>query len=182
LNKAGTVETLVQGNGSFRPTSGIRTQNGLNVLDFDGSDLMVCASIATVTQPYTVYLAYAHDTTGTTYVVDGTTAGGRAGFLISTTWQLFAGNLLNTGDAPDTNFNIWKLEFNGGSSKVYLNGVEVGSGNAGTQVPVGLTIGSVFSAGFYLNGAFGEYVRKNGLVTGSDDEDMMNYLMSKWGV
>lgn len=178
-DKSGNAEHLTQGTGSNRPTTGTRTQNSLNVLDFT-NDRLVNSSIAAVTQPYTVYLAYAHDSTGTQYVIDGTTSGGRAGLLISTTWQTFAGNLLNTGDSPNTNFNIWKLVFNGVSSEVYLNGTLIGSGNAGTQVPAGLVIGSDWSASFFFDGIFGEYVRLGGNITGADDTSMTDYLTGKW--
>lgn len=177
-DKSGNLYHLTQGTGSLRPTTGTRTLWNLNALDFT-VDRLTVASIGTVTQPYTVYITAAYDvTTGSQYMFDGTTAGGRAGFyMTTTTLRATAGTQISgTAGGADTSPHVFKIFFNGASSTIGVDGSTVGTGNANTQVPVGFVLGQDYSTTFSFDGLIRECVIIDGAVTGTDDTNMQTYM------
>lgn len=82
-DKSGNAYNLTQGTNSFRPQSGTRTQNGLNMLDYDGGDLLQAATASDWTFMHnatgcTVFMAMFIDNVATNmYMID--TTGGTSG-------------------------------------------------------------------------------------------------------
>jgi hypothetical protein len=60
---SGNTRHVTQGTAGAKPTTGSRTQNGLNVLDFDGGDTLTIGSISFGVTNWTVYFVGGEDTT-----------------------------------------------------------------------------------------------------------------------
>lgn len=180
-DKSGNGNTFTSTTTS-RPTTAARTQNGLNVLDFDGGDHMVMSSFgATESQVNTLYIAGVFDSTaGSQYMVDGIDLLNRNGLLITASnFTALSGSFL-IHSAADTLFHIFKVVYNSTSSIIGVDGSDV-SGNAGTQGTNGLTIGKAYNLIFPMNGAIGEVLFFNAALSAGDEANLVSYL-SRWGV
>lgn len=177
-DKSGNGNTF-SSTGTNRPTTASRTQNSLNVLDFDGGDHMVMASFGLESQVNTLYVAGVFDTTaGSQYMVDGIDVSNRNGLLItSTNFTALAGSF-GTYGAADTSFHIFKVEFNGASTVFGVDGSD-STVNAGTQGTNGLTIGKAYNLIFPMNGAIGEILFFNAALSAGDETNIETYL-SRW--
>ena len=77
-DKSASGYTFTQGTAAYRPQSGTRTQNGLNVLDFGTNDLLQCTSAASNWvflndgSDYTIVTAFKADSTSTTHFLSST--------------------------------------------------------------------------------------------------------------
>ena len=180
-DKSGNGNTFSQGTGTNRPTTGTRTQNSLNVLDFDGNDSMSMASFGGAEgQPNTLYVAGVFDLlTSNRYMVDGIDAGNREALLVtSSNFTALAPFPFLTHGAADTNFHIFKIVFNGASTIIGVDGSDI-TGNAGAGAIDGLTIGSAYNNLSYMNGAIGEVVFCNAALSAGDEASLETYL-SRW--
>lgn len=180
-DKSGNNHTFTQGTGANRPTTGTRTQNSLNVLDFNTGDRMAMSAFpSTEAQVNTIYIAAAFDSTaGSQYMIDGIDAANRNGLLItSSNFTALSGAFLTHG-AADTSFHIFKIVYNGGASVVGVDGSDT-TGNAGTQGTNGLTIGAAYNGIFGANGIIGEVLFFNDSLSAGDELSIETYL-ARWG-
>src|SRR5207253_147257 len=60
-DKSGNARHLTQATGSLQPITGTRTQNGLNVIDFDGVDDYMDSPSFSVSQPFTEFVVSLSD-------------------------------------------------------------------------------------------------------------------------
>lgn len=180
--KSGNGYDLTQGTGGAQPTTGTRTQNSLNVLDFD-NDYLASAGVA-VSQPFSVLAVAKYDVTnadgrifstnGGTDVQGGDASGGYGRFM-------FAGSIF-AGSAEDTSPHYYTYTFNGASSSIRVDGGVDGSGNAGTSNLNGLGVGARKNAGdLSLNGVIGEILIYSSLST-TDRDALEAYLAAKWAI
>ncbi len=106
---------------------------------------------------------------------------GFVGFASSTLWQIGSGGMGISVGTVDSNTHIFYAEYNGGSSKLYIDGSLAVSGNAGAGVVGGN--GALFNTIGGGNGgdvAIGELLVGNGTNTGADITAEYDRLVAKW--
>lgn len=178
-DKSGLGRHLTQDTPARQPATGLRTQNSLNVIDFNG-DTIQSAAFTEEAQVNTVYIAGVFDVTTTQYMLDSLGASSRNAMLLhSSNYNMLSGGSFAAGAAADTSFHIFKMVFDGSSSVLGVDGVDTTGLNPGTNGTDGVILGSDRSPGFFLNGAIGEVVRVNGAVTAGDETNILAYLQ-RW--
>lgn len=176
-DKSSFGRDLTQGTGIRQPQTGTRTQNSLNVIDFNG-DILASSAFTEETQVNTVYIAGVFDTTSNQYMLDGLGASTRNGFLVlSSNYNLLAGSF-GAGAAADTSFHIFKLVYDSTSSIMGVDGTDA-TVSAGTQGTDGVVIGASKDTAFFLNGAIGEILRFDGALSAGDEANVEAYLQ-RW--
>ena len=185
-DKSGNGYHVAQGTSANQPTTGTRTVNGLNVIDFDGSnDSLVDADGPTFSQPNTIIVvAEFDDVSGINNVVDGRINAQRnllrAG---SNNFLMYAGSVLSGGSPVTATPYAMVATFDGVSSSLRVNGSTVLTGNVGTQDFASIRIGAEFDGvGQELDGAVGEIIIVNGTLTAQQIADTETYLADKWGI
>lgn len=171
---------VTQGTAAWKPTTGTRTQNGKNVLDFDGNDYLSVA--VTVSQPWTVYVFHASDDPGAgQYQFFGQYAGSMPTFYIEgNVYKLYAGSVVTSAIAETSAFRFAAAVANGASSKGYVDGSTF-TGSAGATGLPGFNIGS-FSGGLVgLDGVIGEVIVCSGAHSDATVAQVRTYAQAKWG-
>lgn len=191
-DKSGNGYNATQGTGANQPTTGTRTQNGLNVIDFDGSnDFMTGATgiLSVSNGNNSIYVVAACDTTNNYFPMF-------LGYGGSNLWGLYMANsasvfwaLHNTfASRPtitwtrDTNPHVHALRRNGGSFNYYLDGTLTGA--TGTAVNTGVTslrIGLDDGGTRPANGILMELVVYDNDIGSTNDAALVSYLRGKWG-
>ena len=149
-DKSGNGNHVLQATSGAKPTYSTTGINSGPCLTFDGGDALQLAAFVggAETQPNTVIVVGQYgDTVGGYCFVDG--VGGGRHFLYDTAgnWHIYAGTELNSGDAIDSSLHLFAAVYNGASSKLYLDGTEISSGDTGAESMGGITIGMRFSLG-----------------------------------
>lgn len=173
--------------GTRKPMTGTRTQNGLNVLDFDGSnDDMLNASV-NFSQPTTQFVVAIVDASDEVRsITDG--ASGRQSIVIgkvgATEDNIYAGTQLFAGSGATV--GAWvaiSAVFNGGSSQFWRDGTSAASGSAGSQALTQLYVMSNRGAGgsFFTDGGLAEVIIYDSALSDGDRESVEAYLATKWG-
>ena len=116
-DKSGNAHHVSQATAGAEPTTGTRTQNGRNVLDFDGGDSLVGS--LTLAQPLTMLAVFARDADSTTRVL---TSGGTA--------VQFGGGLNTSGSLSSDGAFVY------GASAFLVGGTEPPAGVFGVAVGV----------------------------------------------
>ena len=183
-DKSGSNLDLVQATAANQPTSGTRTLNGLNVLDFDGSDWMRPAALSNITQPNTIFTVFDNDNAAVTaYLVDGFgNAATRHTFHFAFGgYSIFAGSSLLAGTV-DTNPHISRSVYDGASSNLFIDGVSTITGNAGSNSFDMITLGARIDNSSPFDGAIAEIIVVDGTLTAGEIADTEQYLANKWGI
>ena len=184
-DKSGKGRDLTQSIGAQQPTTGTRTLNGLNVLDFD-SDTMQATYGTSISQPLTIFgIAQNDDPTAISYLWAGDSLARNSGLF-------FLGNVgrhrINSGAdlqwfvAPDGNVNLYRATYNGTATSFAINGDVKITGDAGTDSPTGLTVGTDPEKNYPFNGVVGELIVVGGALTAGQISDTETYLADKWGI
>ena len=187
-DKSGNGNHPVQATAAAQPSSGTRTLNSLNVLDFDGTADYLQVLGDTLTQPYTVYAVIDTDSTTTAgYVLDGSSAGNRAGIrtLNNTTLTYinpaYSMTVTSTLD-PGIVSGVW----NGAASKTrWVTSTDERDGTwTTTSVDIQLiTLGTFQGAtGAFFDGAIAEVIVIDRLLSASEAAATEQYLSDKWGI
>jgi len=177
-DKSGNDNHVTQDTGSKQPTTGTRTQNGLNVLDFDGNDEM--NKVFAVSQPYSVFaVAKSDDASGTRFFFGNSDSSpliylGHYGSF----WRWYVGAQVN-GSATDTNYHLFSAVADGATSitEMWLDGTSEGTA-AGTFDLEGVTIGE--SSGFW-DGTVSEVILLGSHPSDAERQKVEGYLAWKWG-
>lgn len=188
-DKSGNSRTVSQGTASLRPNSETRTINGLNVLDFDGTDDHLITNLnLTQAQPFTIFAVFATDI-ATPSVADDVvygldTSGPQFGPATTTDWFIWAGTAAIKGGTPDTNAHTSSAVFNGASSQLWVDGTSIVTGNPGT---LGLSTGEIgigrYEAGAAdqsFNGVIGEVIAYAAALSTTNRQRVEGYLKQKW--
>lgn len=193
LNSVGLTATTTQ-----RPTTNSRTQNGLNVLDFNGSsNYMTFSTNDLVDTPFTVFIVAQVDDTTQQNILGrqtGPVAGQwtlvkNGGFAIFQTYA-FGALLPATGTVKtfNTNTNIHCTYLEDGSALQYQLNNDTPSSDTNTlsgydnSVATALVLGASPGGGNYLDGAVCEIITFSGILSSSDRTEIATYLNNKWGV
>lgn len=148
-NGGSTTGNPVQATGSRQPTYN-QTVAGLNnrgAWTFDGARALL-AAITDIAQPYCMVAVVKLAATGTARAVMGLTAGGGSRLGTTTSaWIMNAGTGLTAG-TPDTNAHVLEAVVDGASSKLFVDGTQIGStGNAGAGALADFLIGATATTG-----------------------------------
>jgi len=176
-DKSGNANHVSNGTASGQPTTGTRTINSLNVLDFDGGDVL--EATFSLSQPYTSFVVTENDATGANAYVLTSSSPISGISWISSKWQLFAGSLL--AGAVDAGPAITAGVFNGASSEIRVSGT-TNSGNAGTNDMGNLMVGARGVADLNYDGGIAEALIYSGALSATDIEALELHLAAKWGI
>lgn len=186
-DKSGSSRDAIQGTGAKQPTTNATTQNGRNTLDFDGSsDYMISTYGITLAQPTTIFfVGKLADTNGGDYFVDGIIVSQRQLlFALSgtLTYGFYSGNTVDSGVAITTNYTLQTVEYNGASSKMYIDGNLAVTGDAFGLPATGLTIGSDVTNGFFFQGSIAEIIIYDRILSTAERQAVDNYVNNKWSI
>lgn len=198
-DKSGNGFHVSQGTALFRPTTGTRTQNGRNLIDFDGTNDSLSRAIADTTS----YLANKNAATilcamlfeAGNYLTAYTTASGSAPLLGLKAEGGTIGKMRNadgsfytaTGNIVAGNFGIVALRVQRNAvPTLYNNGtLRTISGTATDFAFTPVTnqeicLGSL-NVGFgYFNGCIGDHITYDRYLSNAELNQDANYLKAKW--
>lgn len=188
-DKSGNGRHLLQGTGSAQPTTGSRTQNGLNVIDFDGaSDFMDTSATFDYGHQWTVFLVVLSDdgADGTAQsLVRGNSSTQRGVVTKQTTnvWRMNSGANLDRG-TPNTSPVLLTCRFNGAGSSLRINGVQSGAtGDAGNNTALDdFRVGANQTPANFWDGWMGELIGYAAALSSDDMGTVESHLQVKWGL
>jgi len=193
-DKSGNGNHVMQGTSTARPTTASRTLNGLNVIDFDGSnDELLDTTFASLSSlNLSIFAVQQHDRLD----VQSMTAWGLGrntiedGLIIHSSFDaVFTFGYRYPENKPvyyteNTNVELLSYVKSGTSSQqAWVDGVSRGVQSAvvTTFTTQRLALGSRFSAN-YLDGGIGEFIVMPSAVPEGDRQKLEGYLAHKWGL
>lgn len=183
-DKSGNAYHLTQATSSLQPSTGSRSLNGLNVLDFDGTNRLANTSSPGVSNTFVVFTVMRYDVlTGDKWPVAGAgqtkaiAAGIGAG---GSQWRIFQGGSVY-GGTPDTSPHVITNVF-GPTDTMSIDGLQILSGDAGSDAWEDLSIGSGNASVSRIDGAIAEVIIVDGTLTTQQIVDTEIYLADKWGI
>lgn len=193
-DKSGNGNNVTQGTGANKPTTGVTTQNGKNVLDFDGNDSldMPSALFSISNAANTIFVVGKRNVDSGSQVLmifEEGSGNFRAGiFYDSAAGTVTARNDTGAGtnissSGITTDFAIMHSTFDGVAGQtVSMNGVT--NSNAGGSAESGIDIGTIGSgsASLPLTGSIAEIIIYNRELSAFEILLVEQYLSNKWGV
>jgi hypothetical protein len=170
--------------GGAEPTTGTRTINGLNALDFQTSEVMRNASFTSASD-WTVFAVASADSTAGSYSEIFSSNGGdfEVAFHSSAKWNWWAGtdSLSTATYAADVPYVIEATHTNGGTDTLDINGTNVISASRNANIGATFAVGGYHGGGSsWLNGKMGEVVVYNSVLSSGDRDLVREYLTAKW--
>ena len=187
-DKSGNDNHLTQANASLQPVTGSETQNGLNVISFDGSGYMALpvGAIPTGSTQYTIFAVWRSDSARGHLLFGGAQSNNRAiGFetinndLHAYWWNndhWYYGSVALAAPL----FTVWS--WNGINSFIQVNDgtsttAKVGKNTSESAGQVGSLAGS-----FSLTGFIAELIIYHSALTPAEIATVESYLKAKWGL
>jgi hypothetical protein len=185
-NKASTspARDLIQGTGSAQPTTGTRTQNGLNVLDFDGGDWIYNAGTYAIL-PATIAVVAATDNPDNNDRRLTGNPNGQGNFIRVSggVWGSGAWPSISSAVADDTTPRYVVYTQASGSQLLRIDGSQVGSNTFAPPDDITrLGLGARSDGLAPWDGWAAEYIVYDSVLTGTDLSDLETYLADKWGL
>lgn len=178
----------LQATGGREPSTGVRTINSLNALDFNSSNLnhLDIASFSSG-QPYTIFWVGETDDTSslTRYYIDGIGASDRAIlFQYTQKFSFYAGTIVPGSVTIDTSPHILVGVYDGASSQLYVDGGSAAaSGNIGAQEFLsGIRVGIRQNLTNAHNGSLGEFILYEKVCSLAEINQCAVSLAAKWGI
>lgn len=198
----GNGRHVTQGTGSIKPTTGSRTLNGENVLDFDGGDFLArTAAIGFSTAEYTIFMVIGsdadsssylrfmsfHNGSGNDYDTDNAIAITQGN--TASTFQVFQVSSTGTTASGATPIGTWTIRKTTAVSAFQVIdpsgttwvATSAGSGTANG----GFVIGGGFESGVAgtnrFDGPIGEIQIFSSALSDADRDLVRNSLIAKWG-
>lgn len=169
--------------GVQRPTTGTRTQNGLNVLDFNGTLNGLAATFGSRTTNRTIFAVALSDVgTGGSNIV-GMSFGGLYTDAPLVRFAVYAGTAM-AGRTIVTSANVHTAIVQAAANdRLYFNGTLDTDGNAGgTTAATAVALGSAVDYGsFWWNGWIAEAIIYESVLSDGDRGSVEAYLKAKWG-
>lgn len=185
VNGRAGLLSLAQATPAYQPTiNGSVGANAIHALTFGGVGVYMKA-VDSLAQPFT--LASICQTTDASSLqvlmdFDGATADKRFGIQAANTWRCELGLNANGTTTTDTAAHVVLLEANGASTKIYIDGVLIGTGNCGagsvTAWQLGLR-GNGFNPWY---GPISDTVISNGILSASDRASLVSFLGNLAGI
>ena len=181
-DKSGNGYDVAQPSAAGQPTTGTRTLNSLNVIDFDGNDKLYTASGSNILQPNTVFFVFETDVNTLQYAFDSrSSSAARHYFILDTTYGIESGTLIS-GGTTDFDPHIARIVYNGASSSLFIDAVSTITGNTGPEQWELLGVGARRDGLAGFDGAIAELIVVNGTLTAGEISDTETYLANKWGI
>lgn len=209
-DKSASAYAFTQGTAANRPSSGTRTLNSKNVIDFDGSDDRLGSTAASSTWTFlhntsgsTWFVVLVPDSTSTSQIVFDTNGafGDQNGVwhLITSggnhNWKVTSSvNVAEVSDTAATSGVLYTIKSDPGNAtaanrmKYYKNngaasGTNVATGTASSGNPYEtLQLGATGATGLPFNGALAEILLYPSLLSDANREKTRDYLIEKWGL
>jgi hypothetical protein len=188
-------DVTATGGAGTEPTTGTRTVNGLNVIDFDGSnDFLEDIDWAAFSEgsPMTFFVVAQADSVASSQTLFddgdvGTPVDMKLRLVSGTGSEINAGTAVTSATSPDTALTLYRASFSVAGVDSVLNVDKTGfteqtRGDAGTNEVGGITIGSSRTQTEYFDGVIAEFIVVRGLLTDQMVLDMETYLAQKWGL
>lgn len=193
-DKSGNNHHLIQSTVAARPTTGTRTLNGLNVLDFDGGDYLDSVGLDSSDRTQTSFFVFLCDSTanGPTLRSGGSAGGtggnhfvvGGAGPNLITNKENIAQLALQNNATVSTATAYCGIQVLDTNTITHYLGTTSEQDSDSTTFTAGRTlrIGARFDAAQALDGYIAEVLIYDGALSSSDITDVRSYLTKKWGV
>ncbi|MDB2414011.1 LamG domain-containing protein, partial [Flavobacteriaceae bacterium] len=187
-DKSGNGHHATQSTTDNQPTTNSRQQSGLNVIDFDGNDLIRNSSFDINTTELTVFSVRKWDTnvSGDRVWTIHNLSNESLGKLNEAGTKIGYRSPTNSAASYSANLNLELLSFatNGtNSQKIWVNGL-FETENTGAVTPFtsnAITIGSD-AAGNSFDGMVAEVIIVESSVSDNDRQKIEGYLAHKWGL
>ncbi len=182
-DKSGNSRHLVQATGAYRPSTGLDTQNGLNVVTVASGQELAFVSAITAGTAYTVAIV-------------ATPSGGTNGYLASVDADQadaiitkFGGvSYEYFGAGPGARFALGSSGLSGYNTLIFVrDGVNVtslvngsASGSTATRSATAGTMRAEIAPSRVFSGKIAEMVVVPGALTGTDLTNLSDYLRTKW--
>lgn len=181
-DQSGNGNNLTQATGVNQPTYQAAVQNGLPIVRFS-AHFMDAAGVS-VSQPDTIWIVAKNTAAGGSLnVIDGITV--RQAVLQNGghVYSFYAGlgPIDSASNWGTTSFHYISTLFNGASSLMRSDGIQVLTGNPGANALTGLRVGAFQSASAMWQGDVGEIVVATGDQT-AQFSNMETYLKNRWGL
>lgn len=197
-DKAGAGHALIAGAGD-EPETGVHTQNGINVLFFDGGSDLHSVADFNVTASHTILVAYkpiAVDNAADSIFSLNNTGGGEdyqidAGGVGQFTCEVTSTNLgiANIADPTDRlgQFIVTTVRWDAGAGtlQLYTNGSLVNSdgGYNGNMDPtMDMHLGTNRNNNQFLEGDIAEFIVYSKAMGAGERQQVEDYLIAKWGI
>jgi len=186
-DKSGNGYHVTQATGTKKPTTGTRTINSLNVLDFDGGDGLQKAS-GVIPAPLAIYVVVEPDTvSGTDLIFHGGTAGVAdwSFFLSDGVPSFFGGSgTVSSGSlSAGTAVLLRNRHGSGGAfNQMWTAGAEGTAAATGGTAYGNVEIGANDAIANCFDGKIAEVIFVGVPVGGPTDVAIREYLADKWGV
>jgi len=179
------TDDLTQSTSSAKPTLRTSEINGLQALEFDGSDdLMDVTFSSSISEPYEIFIVFRLRNTSNSYTIyDGDDSFDNLHETISGKWRIFQGSGVD-GGTTDTNTHISDVIWRSGSSNDVLfleGGSTTAIGDAGNANSSGLTVGARNDGSQNAAMDVGQVLLYNTELSTSNRNDVGNAL-ERWGV
>lgn len=202
-DKSGNSNDLLQGTVGRRPSTGTRTQGGLNVIDFDNAQMAVASGQIINNGPATIIGVWQNDgdapnqtillsersSAGLELNYTSTTNLGQMQFFYDTNGTNLTANTVTTGLS---NPGVSVVSFDGGQLASGINFYAEGSAvsilsSTDSNVPLpnadgDFKLGRFSGSGKNFNGMVAELLIYNSVLSTSDRSKAESYLSSKWGI
>lgn len=182
-DKSGNDRHVTQGTAVDQPTTGTRTMNSLNALDFTPDDFLRTPAETILAQPNTIIMVCESDATANAVLIDGHGGAARHYLLNGTKLTGNAGtNLQADPGVLVSTPSVASFIVNGASSVLRINGATRISGDAGASDFGLVTIGALNTEAAGWNGLISEVLVYDSGLSASNYEAVEAYLAVKWGV
>lgn len=185
-DRSGKGRHHTQTTAGWKPITGTRTLNSLNVIDFDGTDdNLAYTFLSVINQPVTIAAVVQADATpaaicrfygraavGTTFNLG----------MSTTSWHYSAGTSRSWPGA-NTSPHVLMGIFNNPSSSLLLDGTVVATTDPGTAgiTAAAHSCGAGVTAVLPFNGVIGEILIYSQALSGANLTTISSYLRTKWG-
>lgn len=205
-DKSGNGNTLSTHTGA--PTTGVRTMNSLNVLDFDGNDILAASPLGVTTSQTIIVVTESDDFANTTVLLEhSTNTNNLIGMFLAPVNP--SSNAMTSkwhgSNNPNTAETLKQFQTDWSTATPYVITTQCDGTHAGNimrrngtllnvtnvsdaldpgvvSIPGSFFVGGRSSGIIPYNGSIGELLIYDGALSTSDLEDVEAYLANKWGV
>jgi hypothetical protein len=179
-----------QSSGVLQPTTKVSTLNGLNVVDFDGSEALLLPSTLydIPSGSNTLFCVFkSNEVAGAKRVVN-MVQGGSTKFQLSTTsnnnevrFAHSTGTEVTVSDI--TEYNIYSCYRDGVTNSLRANLETESTGSSSlSNICTNASIGAYNDTALYFDGSIAEIILFDKLLPLTERENMVRYLSVKWGI
>lgn len=118
------------------------TVNSQGIPEWSGSDAGLVSATGAIVQPATIVVVHAYASSAvTTYLIDGANSSDRMVVFKNSSQNRYFGGSTRGGPAADQQRHVQVAIFDGAGSSLMIDGVQVDTGNVGSNSLTGLSIG-----------------------------------------